>query len=147
MFSSLKSKLLSGFAIAALATAVVGFFGLRAVGKVNELLADTTRRVAPALGNVAKIRGVFFRALWETGRGIVATNNHQPERVKAARVRRDQAFAEIDQAVAELSRLKLRSEEATAWEIALDRLRSYRGINDQIWSALESGDAQRAAES
>jgi methyl-accepting chemotaxis protein len=146
MFGSLKSKLLSAFAVAAFATALVGYFGLRAVAEVNTLLADTTKRVAPALGNVAKIRGVFFRALWETGRGIVATNSHQPDRVKAARVRRDQAFAEIDQATAEISRLELSSEEATAWQAALDRLRSYRGINDQIWSALEAGDAQRAAE-
>ncbi|HEY0469935.1 MAG TPA: HAMP domain-containing protein, partial [Polyangiaceae bacterium] len=146
MFGSLKSKLLSAFAIVALATAVVGFFGLRAVREVNDLLVLATKDVGPSLDAVQHVRVRFFQALWATAKGVIAVSNKQPEQEHQARVLRDAAFAEVDKGVAEFEAILSAPEEIAAWRVTIPRLREYRAINDQVWQALETGNAQRANE-
>jgi methyl-accepting chemotaxis protein len=144
MFGSLKVKLLSAFTVAAIATAVVGFFGLRAVGDVNELLVRATTDAAPAIDDVQRIRAQLFNALWATSRGIIAEEANLPEQRKDARTARDRAFHQIDEAVTAFNATKITSDEEKPWRDTVDRLRDYRAINEQIWQAIEAGDAARA---
>jgi methyl-accepting chemotaxis protein len=145
MFGSLKAKLLSAFAVAALATAVVGFFGLRAVGNVNELLTRATTDVAPSIDHVQAMRAQLFIALWQTSRGIVFTKDNQPEKRVEAHAARNKAFERIDEAVAAFSKIpKHTAVEVEAWRETKSRMSEYRLINDRIWQAIDAGDAKLA---
>ena len=144
MFGSLKAKLLSAFAVAAFATAVVGFFGLRAVGSVNELLILATTDVAPSIDSVQKIRAQLFKALWATSRGIIAEEANQVEQRKEAQAARDLAFHEVNEAVIAFNAIAITPVEVKPWRDTVDRLREYRVINDQVWQAIDVSDVKRA---
>ena len=75
MFGSLRQKLLAGFAVAAIATAAVGYFGIQAVHHVNAMLDASTKDLAPSIDRVQKVRAHFFRVLWATSRGIIAVES------------------------------------------------------------------------
>jgi hypothetical protein len=92
MFKSLKSKLLSAFAVVAVATGVVGFFGLRALHSVDELMAEVTHDIAPSNGHVQDMQIHFYRALWVTSRGILAAGNRQADRATELNRSRDLEF-------------------------------------------------------
>ena len=146
MFGSLKSKLLSAFAIGAVATALVGYFGLQGVHNVNTQLITATRDTGPSWVYTTEIRGAFFRALWETGRGIIAVGNGRPERARASRQARDKAFGDIDKAVAAFDAIPITPLEVGPWRDVMSRLRAYRQVNDQIWQQLDAGDAKAAVQ-
>lgn len=145
MFDSLKSKLLSAFAVVALAAGIVGFFGLRAVSEVDALLNRSTTDVAPSIDALQHSRVHFFRALWATSRGVIDVLNNNPDGLRVARAERDKGFAGVDEGVAEFAAIPISPEEVEPWRITTERLREYRAINDQIWQALDAHDAKRAA--
>jgi methyl-accepting chemotaxis protein len=142
MFGSLKVKLLSAFAFLALAAAVVGFFGIRAVGEVNELLVSVTTDSGPSLDCMHRIRTGFFKAVWATTKAMIAAKDKQPEKVAVCKAIRNAAFAEVDQAAATFESL-LNPVEAATWRETSSRLRTYRDRNDEIWQALDAGDVDR----
>ena len=144
MFGSLKSKLLSAFAVVALTTAIVGFIGLRSVSEVNVLLSRSTSNVAPSIDALQHARVHFFRALWATSRGVIAVLENNPVAMQTARTERDKGFAAVDEGVAEFAAIPLSPDEVEPWRITTERLREYRAINDQIWQALDAHDAKRA---
>jgi methyl-accepting chemotaxis protein len=144
MFGSLRQKLLAGFAVAAIATAAVGYFGIQAVHHVNAMLDASTKDLAPSIDRVQKVRAHFFRVLWATSRGIIAVESGSVEKLREARLARDQAFTEIDGAVRALSATPRHSEEEAPFRALLGRLAAYRTVNDQVWQALDDNDAKRA---
>ncbi|MEI9937588.1 MAG: methyl-accepting chemotaxis protein [Pseudomonadota bacterium] len=143
MFGSLKSKLLSAFAIAALATAVVGYFGLRGVHDVNELLVSAAADAGPSLDYVHKVRTGLFKLLWATAKGVIAETTKSNEKRVAAKAYRATALAEIEQGVTAYTAI-LGPEEAATWRETTARLREYRLLNDQIWQTFDTGDMNRA---
>jgi len=145
MFGSLKSKLLSAFAIVALATAIVGYFGLQSLNGVNVLLTRSVTDIAPTIDSIQDIRVHFYRALWATSKGLVAALNNNLEAQHRSREERDKAFAAVDAAAAKFESFPSVPVEVEPWRNTTERLREYRAINDQIWSAAEAHDAKRAA--
>ena len=131
MFGSLKTKLLSAFAVAALATAIVGFFGLRGVREINTSLISATKDSGPSLEQCQGIRAALYSALWETGRGIIALNNVRPDKVRNAREARDKAFSELDRAVAAFDAIPITPVEVEPWREEKTQLHAYRPANDQ----------------
>jgi methyl-accepting chemotaxis protein len=146
MLGSLKQRLLAGYAAAAIATAVVGYFGLRATHEVNEMLDASSKNLAPAIDHVQKLRAHFFRALWATGRGITAVQAGRLDKRAPARVERDSAFAEIEVAVSKMNASPRRPEEIAPWRQTVAKLTAYRAANEQIWQAIDAGDGKRADE-
>jgi methyl-accepting chemotaxis protein len=146
MFKSLKTKLLCAFAVVALATGMGSFFGLRALHSVDALLVESTKDIAPSNAYVHGIQTHFYKALWMTGRGIVAANNKQQNKIPELRKARDQAFQDVDKAIADFNRIPIAPLEVEPWQELCARFREYRGINDRIWQALDAGDPKQAAE-
>jgi hypothetical protein len=99
MLTSLKSKLIFGFAVTAFFTGLVGAFGLRAEGQVNQLLTTVSSDIAPSSEYAQKLRVHFYRALWATARGIQAAQANDVDRRRQARTMRDEAFDEVEKAV------------------------------------------------
>ncbi|HEY0462763.1 MAG TPA: methyl-accepting chemotaxis protein, partial [Polyangiaceae bacterium] len=146
MFGSLKTKLAFAFAIGALATATVGFFGLSAVREINLSLISATKDSGPSLEQCQGIRSALFSALWQSGRGIIAVTNGRPEKMREARQARDKSFAEIDSAVADFDSTPTNPVEVEPWRELKLRLQAYRPINDRLWETLNAGDAKAAAQ-
>ncbi|HEY0466218.1 MAG TPA: methyl-accepting chemotaxis protein [Polyangiaceae bacterium] len=145
MFGSLKSKLLSAFAIGAFATAVVGFFGAKAAADVGEFLIHVAHENAPTIDNVQSIRVQLGAVLLATNAAVSYAAQQRTELVANSRVKRDQAFAEIDSKLAGLKAV-IPEYEAGSFRVLLARTSEYRALNDSVWRALDSHDAARASE-
>ena len=146
MFSSIKTKLLSAFAAISLAVALLGYFGLQAVGSVNGLLVRATEDVAPSLEYVGRMQTNFLKVLLATSRAVIAISGNHPEQKGALRATRDEAVSQMDKAVAAFDAIPITPQEVEPWRDTISRMREYRMVNDQIWQALDAGDAKRASE-
>ena len=144
MLTSLKSKLIFGFAVAALFTAVVGAIGLHAVDQVDDLLLTVSSDIAPSIDQSQKLRVHFYRALWATGRGVQAAEANDADRRRQARTMRDQAFAEVEQAVRAFEALPLSPDEEEPWHVTRARLKEYMAGNDGVWQQIEAGNPAAA---
>ncbi|RYZ07070.1 MAG: methyl-accepting chemotaxis protein [Myxococcales bacterium] len=144
MLSSLKSKLLSAFALMALLTLVVGSFGLHTASNMGEQLSTVTTDVAPSIDNIQHVYSSFLQVLWANARGVLAEEVHQPEARGEARRRRDDALRDIDQVIARWDAEPMTKEEEVVWSELKGQLGAYRPAIDRIWSAIEAGDTTRA---
>jgi methyl-accepting chemotaxis protein len=144
MLTSLKSKLIFGFSIAAIFTAVVGAFGLHAVDQVDGLLVKVSADIAPSIDQSQKLRVHFYRALWATARGVQAAQANDADRRRQSRTMRDQAFEEVEEAVRAFEALPLSPDEAEPWRVTRARLNEFIAGNAGVWQLIEAGDPDAA---
>lgn len=144
MLTSLKSKLLSAFAAMALLTLIVGSFGLYTETQMGGVLSTVTNDVAPSIDKVQAVYSNFLKVLWSNYRGLVAESANQPQARSEARRMRDDAFREIDSAIAAWDAEPMVEEEEEPWRELKAGLAAFRPANDRAWEALEAGNPARA---
>lgn len=144
MFTTLKSKLLSAFALLAFATFVVGLFGLRTSNRTDEILATVTDDVTPAMNDIQYLYSQFLQVLWSNSKGIVAENAHELEPRQKARHVHDEAWAKLDATKARWDARPMGNAEQAVWRELRSSLEAYRPASDRIWAAIESGNTDQA---
>jgi methyl-accepting chemotaxis protein len=144
MLTSLKSKLIFGFALTAIFTAVVGAFGLHAVNQVDDLLVKVSADIAPSIDQSQKLRVHFYRALWATARGVQAAQANDEDRRRQSRTMRDQALEEVEEAARAFEALPLSPDEAEPWRATRARLNEFVAGNAGVWQLIEAGEPDAA---
>jgi methyl-accepting chemotaxis protein len=144
MFTSLKSKLLSAFALMAFATLVVGLFGLRTANRTDEILASIAEDVTPSMNDIQHLYVQFLQVLWSNSKGIVAENAHELEPRRQARIVHDKAWQELDATAARWDAKPLAKEELARWRDLKSKLEEYRPASARIWQAIEASNTDAA---
>jgi hypothetical protein len=111
MFRSLRSKLLSCFALVVLAVAVVGAIGSRAVHNTNETLQYSANNLGPTLDQVGRIRYYFARMQWYTTAAASALLTTDKAALAHAKQASDEAWRNLDEGVRDYESLPLAPEE------------------------------------
>jgi methyl-accepting chemotaxis protein len=140
MLTSLKSKLLSGFAAMALLTLIVGSFGLYSGNRMGVALGALAEDVAPAIDEVNQLHSSFLAVLLSKSRAIWAQEAGFTDLRNAARRDRDEAFREIDRIIAKRDEAPMAKEEEPIWRELKHRLAAYRPSEERIWQRVERGD-------
>lgn len=144
MLTSLKSKLVSAFAVLTLAILGVAYFGLHTTTRTDEMLEVVTKDIAPSVDNLQQVHSRFLQLLWMNNKAIVATDAHDAEARRAARALYDESWRELDAAVARWDAEPMVPEEEPAWREMKARLNAYRPDSARIWNAIEAGDVPAA---
>ncbi len=144
MLTSLKSKLLSAFSLLALLTLVVGAIGLYTATATGRVLTTVAGDVAPSIDNVQRVYSKFLESTWANTKGILAEEARDLEGRRQARLMRDKALGEIDEAVRLWEQDPMDEAEAVAWRQLKTHLVAYRPQSERIWLAIEAGDTEQA---
>jgi methyl-accepting chemotaxis protein len=144
MFSTLRAKLLSAFALITSFTVLVGYFGLATAEKTSELVATLTEDVAPAIDSAHQIRNHFVVVLWANSRGVLATLNRQLQARHEQHRLHDEAWKDIDGALLARAGQPSAVEAKQGWDRLESTARAYRPFSASIWVALEKDDAEEA---
>lgn len=144
MITSLKSKLLSGFALMAFTILGVSYFGLHTTSRTDQMLEVVTTDVAPSIDDLQQVHANFLQLLWMTNKAVVAADGHDTNGKHKTRQIYDQSWRALDEAAARWSAKPMATEEREAWSKMKQRLGAYRPGSDRIWAAIEAGDTKLA---
>src|SRR5215216_6707766 len=144
MFTTLRAKLLSAFALIASFTVVVGYFGLSTIERTSDVITTLTLDVAPAIDGAHQVRNNFLLVLWANSRGVLATLRHQPPLRQEQRVLHDRAWRDIDAALLAREGRPSAADAKPRWSALESSVRAYRPFSASIWVALEKDDAVEA---
>lgn len=146
IFNTIKAKLLAAFGAAAMAAAVVAYFGIEGSTQIGSSLSETGEKLVPAAILLEKmdhsVRTVFF----QTRNAFIATVARDETRFKVAKERREKAWSEFDQALADYGKRTMGEEEARLWADFVAKYQTLRPINASIISALEDAELAKARE-
>lgn len=144
MFKSIKTKMLTAFAVVAVLAGIVGVVATQALADTNQILHYSVDNLGPSLNRVGRIRYYFARALWQTARGSSALQAKDEAAQKDAKQARFDALAQIEQSIRDYEALPMMAEEEQPWKNFKEKLASWRRVNDEIWTGLDAGDAEAA---
>lgn len=144
MFKSIKTKMLTAFAVVAVLAGIVGVVATQALADTNQILHYSVDNLGPSLNHVGRIRYYFARALWQTARGSSALQAKDEAAQKDAKQARVDALSQIEQTMRDYEALPLMSEEAQPWKNFKEKLAAWRRVNDEIWTGIDAGDPDAA---
>jgi methyl-accepting chemotaxis protein len=144
MFTSLKSKLLSAFALMAATTLLVGYMGLHTTRQTSGLLETVTDDVAPSIENTQRLYGSVLKIMIANAKGVLAEEQHGVEARRNARAARDECWRDIELAITRWEAEPMTDEEQAPWRELKARLSAYQPMNDHLWQLIEAGKTELA---
>lgn len=144
--NSLKVKLLCGFVAIALGSALVGFFGLRALNKSTALLEYTASNLAPSIDAVQHIRNRFYRTVAQTQIATLALKVGAKEDFERASAEHNQLLSELEQGITKFEALEMTEKEKVPFRKLTDSIARWKNSDQAEWDALKAADATRATE-
>jgi|GEM_PF-398825 len=142
---SIKAKLLAGFLAVALVCAVVGWFGLSGMDKVNANLKETSTNLVPSLQSLGQVRSNWLSVHWQTNKALVALATKDKDNLEKARGKRAEAIRHVEAGWKAYEALPMGAEEASKWKEFTAAYADWRIQNDAIWSAVDAGNLEKAA--
>jgi methyl-accepting chemotaxis protein len=103
-------------------------------------------RLVPATVAIHRILDGVGQARWQTARGLAALAASDRDGARRARVARDAAVAASESASAEFAKISKSAQETRLWEEVRAAVSEWKANDDATWSAIEGGNAKRAAE-
>ncbi|HYD41509.1 MAG TPA: methyl-accepting chemotaxis protein [Anaeromyxobacter sp.] len=142
---TLKARLLAGFLLLALVSALVGAVGLVASGRLSTEIDDLAEDVLPALHFAGQVQTHFMGMRFQVTRAIVAAMRSDPAGAAESFAARDRERALAEEALARAAKLSLRGEEAELWKKIEPAFRAYVVETDKLVALIRAGDPDGAA--
>ncbi len=145
-FGSIKRKLVGGSAALALVSLMGAASVMAGLNATRSRLSQAGLSHRPEVLALEATRTSWMAANWHTERAISLITVGDREEARRARVQRDLAMASLERATAEVAQALPSGTEAKDWEGTRSFVGEWKSQNQAIWSALDDGNAPRAAE-
>jgi methyl-accepting chemotaxis protein len=144
LWNSLRSKLLFAFALVALTAGVVGLLGLRAVERVDTLLAESTTQLIPKLEALGSGRFWFAQALHTSHKAEASLLMGSKDQLERATSSREQALREAESAWSRFRSLTTERTDIDQYDALQAAYQRWREVDDDIWREVAKGDSKSA---
>jgi methyl-accepting chemotaxis protein len=141
---TIGSKLVAAFVLLAVASAVVGGFGLAVTSSLTAEIQSLSWSRIPSLQALSRAQDGFDRARAFTSEGISAELQKNGEAVSAAWRQRETARANAQQGMAKYGENSMSPQEEALWSRVEPALNDYFGQSAEVWQALREHDVARA---
>ena len=143
---TIRAKLIVSFLVLALASALVGAFGLSVTGALTEEVRDLCWNRLPSLQGLGNAHEGFTRMRALTTDGLVAAIQRDEPGMAAAWRGREMARTHAMNGMAKFGELTMTPEEEALWKRVDPAFQAYLLQNTEAWQVLRAHELDRAAE-
>ncbi|MBP3954222.1 MCP four helix bundle domain-containing protein [Gemmata sp. G18] len=137
-------RLVGGFVLIALVCALVGYWGVRSINKVNVLMTNSSTNLVPSLYALAKVRsGVLAAQRAERTNLMALRAKDEPVRATTVLVK-ENAWRYIREGTAEYESLPMTDREKHLWAQFLPRFDEWKRDFEAGETAVRAGELDRA---